>query len=266
MTAHHVDHSGGPSPVDRRGFLVSLPALALAPTVLAQGAKPQLKTRGINHVKLIVADLKRSIDFYQGLFAMPVQSRTGSTDAALRIGSGPQHLALSNDADATPSIESYCLGVDGFNADQILKTLAEHGVAKSDYRGALNVQVAARGDRTDIFLNDPDGLIVQLQDASYCGGGGRLGATCSAVEPSAKKGSIALKGYSHITVFSTDSQRSNEFYKQLFGLSIRSYQGPTAPTLAVGPTVEFLMFTGGGPGPRPARPAAPPPPPPPPHP
>jgi hypothetical protein len=29
-------------------------------------------------------------------------------------------------------------------------------------------------------------------------------------------------------------------------LSIRSYQGPTAPTLAVGPTVQFLMFTGGG--------------------
>ena len=148
--------------------------------------------------------------------------------------------------------------MDGFNADQILKTLAEHGVTRSDYRGAMKVQVAARGDRTDIYLNDPDGLIVQLQDATYCGGGGRLGATCSAVEPSSKKGLIALKDYSH-AVFSTDSQRSNEFYKQLFGLSIRSYQGPTAPTLAVGPTVEFLMFTGGGPG-RGAAGAAPPPP------
>src|SRR5216117_4142792 len=83
--------------IDRRGFLVALPALALAPKIVAQGAKPQIKTRGINHVKLNVADLKRSIDFYQGLFGMPVQSRMGSTDAALRIGSGPQHLALSND-------------------------------------------------------------------------------------------------------------------------------------------------------------------------
>jgi len=243
--------------IDRRGFLVSLPALALAPRLVAQGAKPQLRTRGINHVKLIVADLKRSIDFYQGLFGMPVQSRMGSTDVALRIGTGPQHLALSNDADATPSIESYCLGVDGFNADQILKALADHGVTKSDYRGAMTVQVATRGDRTDIYLNDPDGLIVQLQDASYCGGGGKLGATCSAVEPSAKKGLIALKDYSHITVFSGDSARSNDFYKQLFGLSIRSYQGPTSPTLAVGPTVEFLMFTGGGGG-RAGAPAAPP--------
>lgn len=231
--------------IDRRGFLASLPALALAPRVAPQ-AKPQIKTRGINHVTLIVADLKRSVDFYQGLFGMPVQARAGSTDVALRIGSGPQHLALSSDADATPSIESYCLGVENFNADQILKTLEAHGVEKSDYRGPMRVQVASRGDRADIYLNDPDGLVVQLQDASYCGGTGRLGAICSAVEPPAKKGLIALKGYSHITVFSGDAQKSNDFYKGLFGFGIRSYQGPTAPTLAIGPGVEFLMFTGGG--------------------
>ena len=52
-------------------------------------------------------------------------------------------------------------------------------------------------------------------------------------------------------------QRSNAFYKKLFGVGIRSYQGPTAPTLAIGPTVEFLMFTGGG-GAAALRPAPPP--------
>jgi len=235
-----------PTHIDRRGFLVSLPALAMAPRLAAQMKAP-IRTRGINHVKLIVADLKRSIDFYQGLFGMPVQARS-SGEAALRIGNGPQHLALATDADANPTIESYCLGVENFNADQIVKTLAEHGVTKSDYRGAKTVQVATRGDRTDIYLNDPDELIVQLQDVGYCGGTGRLGASCTAVEPSPKKGLIALKGYSHITVFSGDAARSNDFYKELFGLGIRSYQGPTAPTLAIGPTVEFLMFTGGGGG------------------
>jgi catechol 2,3-dioxygenase-like lactoylglutathione lyase family enzyme len=234
--------------IDRRGFLASLPALAMAPRLAAaQGAKPQIRTRGINHVKLIVADMKRSTDFYQGLFGAPVQARS-SSEVALRIGSGPQHLALAADADANPAIESYCLGVENFDADQILKALAEHGVTRSDYRGARTVQVATRGDRTDIYLNDPDELIVQLQDVSYCGGSGRLGASCGAVEPSSKKGLIALRGYSHITVFSGDAARSNDFYKDLFGLGIRSYQGPTAPTLAVGPTVEFLMFTGGAAG------------------
>ncbi|HMD36598.1 MAG TPA: VOC family protein [Vicinamibacterales bacterium] len=244
-----------PAHIDRRGFLAALPALVIPHSAfglprsafrLGQGAKPQIRTRGINHVKLIVADMKRSIDFYQGLFGMPAQARS-SSEVALRVGNGPQHLALAADPDANPSIESYCLGVESFDPDQILKTLAEHGVTKSDYRGARTVQVATRGDRTDIYLNDPDELIVQLQDVGYCGGTGRLGASCAAVEP-AKKGLVALKGYSHITVFSGDAARSNDFYKQLFGLGIRSYQGPTAPTLAIGPTVEFLMFTGGGGG------------------
>jgi catechol 2,3-dioxygenase-like lactoylglutathione lyase family enzyme len=236
-----------PIHIDRRGFLAALPALAIAPNLRAQAGKPRIRTRGINHVKLIVADLRRSTDFYQGLFGMPAQARS-SSEVALRIGSGPQHLALAADPDANPTIESYCLGVEGFDADQILKTLAEHGVTKSDYRGAKTVQVATRGDRTEIYLNDPDELIVQLQDVSYCGGTGRLGASCAAPEPSPKKGLIPLKGYSHITVFSGDAARSNDFYKQLFGLGIRSYQGPAAPTLAIGPTVEFLMFTGGAAG------------------
>ncbi|MBI3492321.1 MAG: VOC family protein, partial [Acidobacteria bacterium] len=67
-----------------------------------------------------------------------------------------------------------------------------------------------------------------------------------APEPSPSKGLLAVRDLSHFTVSSTDSQRSNTFYQDLFGLSIRSYQGPTAPTLAIGPTVQFLMFTGGG--------------------
>src|SRR5205823_1735689 len=88
-----------------------------------------------------------------------------------------------------------------------------------------------------------------------CGGTGTLGNVCPAPEPSTKKGLIPLKGYSHLTVFSSDSQRANAFYRQLFGMPIRSYQGPTAPTLGLG-TVEFMMFTGGAGGrggtPRPA--------------
>jgi catechol 2,3-dioxygenase-like lactoylglutathione lyase family enzyme len=74
-----------------------------------------------------------------------------------------------------------------------------------------------------------------------------------------KKGSIALADLNHLTIFSGDSQRSNKFYQDLFGFSIRSYQGPTAPTLAVGPTVQFLMFAGGGAGARGAAPATRPP-------
>jgi catechol 2,3-dioxygenase-like lactoylglutathione lyase family enzyme len=66
---------------------------------------------------------------------------------------------------------------------------------------------------------------------------------------------MALRGWSHCTIFGSDANRSNKFYQDLFGFSVRSYQGPTAPTLAVGPDVQFLMFTGGGAA-APARPAS----------
>jgi catechol 2,3-dioxygenase-like lactoylglutathione lyase family enzyme len=103
----------------------------------------------------------------------------------------------------------------------------------------------AKDGTPDLLFGDPDGIVCQLQDASFCGGAGALGNVCPPPEPAPKKGSIALRDLSHLTIFATDAGRSNTFYRDLFGLSIRSYQGPTAPTLAVGPTVQFLMFTGG---------------------
>jgi catechol 2,3-dioxygenase-like lactoylglutathione lyase family enzyme len=240
-------------PVDRRRFLLSLPALALAPRAFAQDAAGRIRIASFNHVSLNVSDLKRSTEFYQGLFGMPIQSRQGSTSVQLRIGSGPQFLNLSGEGKP-PGIDHMCVGVEGFDVTRILKVLADHGVAKSDERGAMKVQVTRRGPAEggakegtpEMHVGDPDGIDMQLQDKSYCGGAGPLGNVCRAVEPSPAKGLLALKGYSHCTVFATDAQRSNAFYQQVFGTGYRSYQGPTAPTLAIGPTVEFLMFTGGG--------------------
>src|SRR5262249_25411323 len=133
-----------------------------------------------------------------------------------------------------------------FNLSRVLATLARHGVTQADAPAAMKVNVSKRGGSSDLLFGDPDGILCQLQDAAYCGGSGALGTRCDAVQPSPKKGLLAVKDYSHITVFSTDARRSNAFYQDLFAFSIRSYQGPTSPTLAVGPAVEFLMFTGGG--------------------
>ncbi len=243
------------SPIDRRQFLLSIPALAAAPRLVAQGAKSQLKIRGFNHVTLVVSDLKRSVDFYQGLFGLARERHTRTLDASLRLAPG-LNLDLTTDRpDRTPRIDHFCFGLDRFSVDRVVATLAEHGVVRSDDRGAMKVQVSTRDGAELLYAGDPDGILFQLQDPTYCGGTGPLGNRCAAPEPAPKKGLIALKGYSHLTVFSTDSQRSNRFYQELFGMPIRSYQGPTAPTLALG-SVEFLMFTGGAAGrggtPRPA--------------
>ena len=76
----------------RRSLLLSLPAIAAARTVLtAQGSAGTLQIRAFNHMTISVSDPKRSIDFYQGLFGLPIQSRQGTSSTQLRVGTGPQY-------------------------------------------------------------------------------------------------------------------------------------------------------------------------------
>jgi catechol 2,3-dioxygenase-like lactoylglutathione lyase family enzyme len=242
--------------ISRRRLLLSLPALALMPRAWAhaQVAAPPLRARALNHMTLAVSDPKRTVEFYQGLFGMPIQARQGPT-TVLRIGSGPQFLAVSAAAaNTTPAINHFCLTVEDFNVDRIVKILAGRGVTRSDANGPMKVRVRMRGPENggakegtpELYVGDPDGIVCQLQDVTYCGGAGVLGNVCGAPEASPKKGLLAVRDLNHFTIFSTDAQRANTFYQDLFGFSIRSYQGPTAPTLAVGPTAQFLMFAGGG--------------------
>src|SRR5919198_810031 len=95
--------------ISRRNLLLSLPALTIAPRLFAQASTPPIRVRGINHVTLYVSDLKRSVDFYQGLFGMPVISRQGTTTVNLRIGNGPQFLGLNGGGGSRPNINHICL-------------------------------------------------------------------------------------------------------------------------------------------------------------
>src|SRR5262245_1337372 len=232
----------------RRELLLSLTALAAAPRLFAQSAKPTIPLKGFNHFRLLVSDVKRSVDFYQGLFGMPIQARQGSL-VGLRIGAGPQFMSIAPAMSAKPSIAQMGLGVENFNADRLVGILTQHGFTKVADEGsgsmAMKVRVRNREGTPELFFGDPDGLLIQLQDASYCGGSGPLGATCASVDPSPKKGLMAVKDISHFTNSVSDGAKANEFYQSLFGITVRARQGASVG-LGVGPTVGFVMFTGGG--------------------
>jgi len=246
--------------MNRRQMLASLPAIVLAPRFFAQGGNPPIRTKGINHVTLYVSDIKRSVDFYQGLFGMPIASRQGATNANLRIGAGPQFLGITSAEGAAPNINHVCLNVEDFNVDKIVGILMQRGFTKSDEPGPMKVRVRMREGTPELYMYDADTIAIQLQDPRYCGGTGPLGNVCPAPEPSPKKGLMALRGWSHCTIFGSDANRSNKFYQDLFGWRVQGYQAPAgstnAPFLNAGNGVEFLMFGGGGGG-RGGAPAAP---------
>jgi catechol 2,3-dioxygenase-like lactoylglutathione lyase family enzyme len=214
------------------------------------------------------------VDFYQGLFGMPVTSRQGTT-TNLQISAGPQFLGLSAAGSNPPSINHICLGVEDFNVDRLTAVLSQRGITKTDVAGnagggglgggPMRMRVRVRGPEAggaregtpELYFSDPDGIVMQLQDPRYCGGGGALGNVCAPPEASPKKGLLALRDWSHCTIFGPDGARANSFYQDLFSLRVQAYQGPTAPLLGVG-GVQFLMFAGGGGrGRRGADPASP---------
>ena len=248
--------------VSRRELLMSLPAIAAAARALGQTSAAPIRVTGINHVTLSVSDVQQSVDFYQGLFGMPIASRQGST-RSLSIGAGPQALGISSTGSDAPNINHICLGVDGFNLDRVTAALASRGFTRTDeagnaggggLRGPMKMRVRVRGPETggardgtrELYFSDPDGIVMQLQDSRYCGGAGRLGNLCAAMEPSPRKGLLALKGWSHCTIFVSDGARSNLFYADLLGLRVQGYQGPGAPLYGVGGRGEFIMFAGSG--------------------
>jgi len=80
--------------------------------------------------------------------------------------------------------------MENFNPDNVLKTLTSYGLTPRENpqgaAGPLKHYVTLRmenrggapGGTPELYFTDPDGLPIQLQDVSYCGGAGFLGNVC----------------------------------------------------------------------------------------
>jgi catechol 2,3-dioxygenase-like lactoylglutathione lyase family enzyme len=233
----------------RRLFTASLAALALAPPAFAQPAA--IRLRKLNCFEIRVADLERSVEFYQHLFGMPVQARVGSR-VCLRVGDGPQFMAVRRLLPGeAPGITQIGYSVDAYDTDRVRAALVGSGfdaidappVTAAGIDHAMKTWVRMRGQTAELYFADARGLIVQLTDPAYCGGSGLLGDGCEAPEPSAP-GLMRLSDLNHFTVFVNDGAEANRFYQDRFGLSVQSYQGPQAPVTGIGDGFQFVMYAG----------------------
>lgn len=244
--------------LSRRAFLNSLATLAVAGYGLggtrfnlasAAENRPPLPVQSINHMTLNVSDPAAALAWYQELFGLPIAARQGGT-IVLQVGTGPQFIAIGGTPSDNPRISHYCFAMDNFNDTRVVATLAEHGVAATGQSGALQSRVRMRGPEAggaptgtpELYFGDPDGIVVQLQDSSYCGGAGVLGEVCLATpEPAPAAGLITVREYNHFTLFVEDQQRAVQFYQNLFGLPIDTYQG-AMPILRIGSGRGFLAI------------------------
>ena len=89
-------------------------------------------------------------------------------------------------------IHHACLTIDRFQHDDVMEKLRTFGITPRDegasepvqpLRSYVTMRMADRGGAPggtpELYFTDPDGILIQLQDASYCGGSGYLGDACS---------------------------------------------------------------------------------------
>ena len=89
-------------------------------------------------------------------------------------------------------IHHACLTIDDFNHERVLEVLASYGVTtRADPQGGpidpqsayVTMRMEDRGGAPEgtpeLYFTDPDGILIQIQDTSYCGGAGYLGDKCA---------------------------------------------------------------------------------------
>jgi catechol 2,3-dioxygenase-like lactoylglutathione lyase family enzyme len=158
------------------------------------------KLDDISHFTAFVSDGVAGNLFYQDLFGLKVQTHQGPNGPVTGIGDGKQFVRYAGGggpgggapggAPTPANIHHGCFNMtEGFVVDDVLAKLTEYGLqARGDQKiGPLMHYVSLRqpdrggavGGTPELYFTDPDGILMQLQDISYCGGGGYLGNECT---------------------------------------------------------------------------------------
>jgi catechol 2,3-dioxygenase-like lactoylglutathione lyase family enzyme len=187
---------------DDRGLIVQLSGPAYCGGTGAAGdgcPRPEpapaglIRLADLNHFTVFVNDGAEANRFYQETFGLSVQAYQGPQSPVTGIGDGHQFVMYAGGRRDTPtpaSINHASFNIHDFDVDRVRATLTDYGLsARGDTRtGPLMHYVSLRmparggaeGGTPELYFTDPDGILLQMQDLSYCGGGGYLGNECLA--------------------------------------------------------------------------------------
>ena len=136
----------------RRQLTISLAAL-----VSGAGTAPgetELKAVSLNHVTVRVPDLRRTSQFYQEFFGMPLKQHSENIHI---LGVGQSFFGIEQKPGA-PGLDHYDFGIAGFNADEAAAKLK-----------ARNLKIEPGATKESFKSQDPDGFLVQLNGPAYEG-------------------------------------------------------------------------------------------------
>ena len=138
--------------------------LATASPALAQDAPPAASAR-LEHIALDVADLGKSVAFYQSLFGLREIPATVTGPRWLDLGRGVQlHLIPGRTKAVTDNRKSH-LALAVADVDALMAELRRRDIPFTDFFGAPGKYTIARSDNAkQIFVADPDGYWIEVND------------------------------------------------------------------------------------------------------
>lgn len=129
-----------------------------------------IRVLGIDHVVLRVANLERSLAFYETALGCAVERRLDELGLVqLRAGSAlidlvPLDSPLGRAGGGTPiddarNMDHVALQIERFEPDALRAHLETHGIEPGD----VAARYGARGNGPSMYVRDPDGNTVELK-------------------------------------------------------------------------------------------------------
>ena len=137
--------------LDRRDLVRGLALLAASATAATAQEEADFKGANIDHVSIQVANLQRSVDFYQKMFGFTVVSED-KPQGIVRVGNGRVLVSFNNQSPAG-KVDHFSIGIPRYNKEAVTRYLQQ--------RGATVLQ----GDLAGQHIKDPDGVSVQISAA-----------------------------------------------------------------------------------------------------
>jgi glyoxylase I family protein len=132
----------------RRELAHGLAILAAGATTASAEDDIDFKSADIDHVSIHVADLQRSVDFYQKMFGFSVVSQD-QAGGIVRLGNTKVLVSVNNGKPAGV-LDHFAIGIPRFTRESAMRYLTA--------RGATPLQ----GDYAGLHIKDPDGVNVQI--------------------------------------------------------------------------------------------------------
>ena len=217
----------------------------IAGAASAQASVAPFPVTDLNHCSFAVKNTTVAREFYERIFDLTVFTHQMSgTWPILSVGRGPQFLCpIDTGIKLRHHFSFHMPKFDPEAAVQHSKAMGFE--ARFNRRKAEEQRPYGTDDCLEFhFSGDPDGLGVQIQDETYCGGSGRLGEVCNITPQSQRhQAPLRVRSINSVQLRCANVDKALAFYQKIVAVKVITRQEKGAVpvmTIANGPQYVSL--------------------------